>query len=187
MLAALTAQLPAVRIQVLLFTAPTPEVGTTTVLLNVAISCARQGQHRVAVLDANCHRPALAARLGLPTVPGLREVLAGTISLARALQETGQDNLLALTAGDVAAASDCRFSREAVRSVLKQLRDRFELVLVDAPCWNSHPDLIALGAACDAVYLVLEAAQAEKPETAQLLQVIPHQGSQLRGCILTQR
>ncbi len=186
LLANLTAQLPAVRIQVLLFTAPAPTIGTTTVLLNVAITAARQGQYRVAVVDANFQRPALAQRLGLPAVPGLREVLTGNVSLQRALQESGQLNLHALTAGHCRPGEEIRFPREAMRSILKQLRDRFELVLVDAPCWNTQPDLVALGAACDAVYLVLDAPPEEKPEAAHLFELIPQQGSQLRGCVLAQ-
>src|SRR5207244_12773075 len=66
---ALLAQLPATRPQVLLFTAAAPEVDTTTVLLNVAIASAQQGKPRVAVIDANLNRPAVAQRLGLEPVP----------------------------------------------------------------------------------------------------------------------
>jgi Mrp family chromosome partitioning ATPase len=80
-----------------------------------------------------------------------------------------------------------RFSRDALRALLRQLRDRFELVLVDAPCWASQPELIALGSTCDAVYLVLEAAQEGKPEISRLIEMIARHGCQLRGCLLTQR
>src|SRR5207253_11034851 len=74
----LTAQLPATRSRVLLFTAAHPGAGTTTVLLNLAIALARQGKQRLVVVDANPNQPAVAERLGLPQVPGLAEVLAGS-------------------------------------------------------------------------------------------------------------
>src|SRR5207302_4777051 len=132
------AQLPAGRAQVLLFSAAVPGAGTTTTLLNLAITAARQGKARAVVVDAHLRRPTLAARLGLPAGPGLNEVLAGAVSLKRALRETGQANLHLLTAGEIASFSGptaVYVAGEAMRSVLRHLRDRFDLVLVDAPPW----------------------------------------------------
>jgi Mrp family chromosome partitioning ATPase len=183
----ISAQLPAARAQVLLFTAVNPEVGTTTVLLNAAITYSRQGRLRVAVLDANLRRPALARRLGLSESPGLRDFLAGKVSLEQTLRETGQPNLLALTVGDSGTITSGRALGESLRRVLGQLRERFDLVLVDAPCWDGSPELIALGTVCDSVYLVLREQEASTPASEDLIRMIPQHGGRLRGCILTQR
>jgi Mrp family chromosome partitioning ATPase len=177
-------QLPAGRAQVLMFTSLNPDVGTTTVLLNAAITFARQGSVRVCVLEANLRRPALAQRLGLPEAPGLRDVLTGTVSLTETLQETGQPNLLAVTAGE---GGSPRGLGDALRAILRQLRERFDLVLVDAPCWDGRPEIVALGSACDSVYLVLPEAEADTPETEAWVRTLPQEGARLRGCIVTQR
>jgi Mrp family chromosome partitioning ATPase len=181
----IASQWPVGRAQVVLFTALRPGTGTTTVLLNIAIVFARQGKLRVAVVDANLRHPALARRLGLPESPGLREFLAGSKSLAEAMQETGQPNLLALTAGE--GDAPLRPLGEAFRPVLRQLRERFDLVLVDAPCWDGRPEMVALGSACDAAYLVLPQSEAETPEAEAWVRTLPQQGAALRACILTQR
>jgi Mrp family chromosome partitioning ATPase len=186
----ISAQLPAARSQVLLFTALTPEAGTTTVLLNTAITYARQGRLRVAVIDANLRRAALARSLGIPESPGWRDFLAGKVSLEQAMQQTGQPNLLALSVGELGdhrAITSGRPLGESLRRVLGQLRERFDLVLVDAPCWDGRPELVALGTACDAVYLVLPDREADTPEANDLIRIIGHHGGHLRGCILTQR
>lgn len=187
LVASLANQQSAPRIRVLLFTALSPRVGTTTVLLNVAITAAKENKSRVAVVDANLRHPALAKQLGLPAAPGIREILNGTASLRSTLQETGLPNLLAMTAGEEGQDEANHSSAEIIRAVLHQLRDRFELVLVDAPCWKTQPELIALGPACDAVYLVLDQAHAESTEVRSLYQLIPQQGGRLAGCILVQR
>jgi Mrp family chromosome partitioning ATPase len=187
LLTALLTASPGVRHQVLLFTPALSEADCATVLLNVAISAARQGRRRVVVVDANLRHPEGAARLGLPEVPGLREVLAGAATLEQALQETDQVNLLALTAGAAGAGGGVRFVAETMRSLLRQLRQRFDLVLVNGPRWDGRPDVTVLGAACDAVYLVLSEQEAETPEVDDLLQVIPEQGARLAGCILAGR
>src|SRR5260221_229426 len=56
--------LPAEQPGVLLFTSAAPATGTTTVLLNTAITVARPNGRRVVVVDAHLRRAAVAARLG---------------------------------------------------------------------------------------------------------------------------
>jgi Mrp family chromosome partitioning ATPase len=185
LMSSLTAQLAATRPQLLLFTAPDPGIGTTTVLLNVAQTAAQQNQLRVAVVDANWKRPAVAERLGLPLMPGLREVLACQVQLVHALKPTGQPNLQALTAG--LPGPGVRLVGEPMWALLRQLREHFDLVLMDAPCWDGRPEVVALSSACDAVYLVLNETQAEAAPASDLVQMMPRQGIPLRGCILTQR
>jgi Mrp family chromosome partitioning ATPase len=184
---AVAGQLPAGRAQVVLFTAAGVGTGTTTALLNLGISAAQEGKLRVIVVDADVRRPAVAERLGLAPAPGLQDVLAGTVSLQRAVQESGQANLLALTAGESGAVGPARLAGEAMRSVLRHLRGRFDLVLVDAPPWDGRPEVVALGSFCDTVYLVVRQDLAQSPAVQDLLELIPQQGSRLRGCILTQR
>ena len=180
----ISGQMPAGRPQVILFTALEPEVGTTTVLLNTAITFARQGRLRVAVVEANLSRPALARRLGMPDAPGLRDLLAGSATLNEVLHETGQPNLSALPGGDGGMP---RMLGDAIRPALRQLRERFDLILLDAPCWDGRPEMVALGAACDLTYLVLSDASAETAEAEAWVRTLPQQGARLRGSIVTQR
>jgi Mrp family chromosome partitioning ATPase len=182
----LLTSLPAGRSRLLLFTATTPGAGTTTTLLNLALTFARQGQQRVGVVDANRHQPAVAERLGLPEVPGLAEVLAGSVALAQVLQESGQPNLVALTAG--AAGLTVRLAGEAARVLFRQIRERFDLVLIDGPCWPAEPTTLSqVAGLCEGVYLVSPEAEADLPETTQLIHELTQQGVRLRGHLLTGR
>jgi Mrp family chromosome partitioning ATPase len=166
----------------LLFTPALPQGGNTTTVLNLAVTAARRDR-RVVVVEANLSRPAVAERLGLPAGPGLREALAGSASLDEVVRETEQANLFALTAGAHDAAG-VRFLAGTVRSLLRQLRRRFPLVFVDGPRWDGRADVTALGAACDAVFLVVSEVEAQTPQTDALLQHIPAQGARLAGCVL---
>jgi Mrp family chromosome partitioning ATPase len=69
--------------------------------------------------------------------------------------------------------------------VVRQLRERFELVLIDAPCWGARPEAAALAAVCDAVYLV--APGGEDAATGELVRTLPRQGVPLRGQVVTGR
>jgi Mrp family chromosome partitioning ATPase len=180
---ALTGPLSAGTAPVLLFTAAGPGVGATTVVLNLALTLARRDEQRVVVVDAQRDRPAVAERLGLPAVPGLGEVLAGTVSVMQALQDTRQERLAVLTAGRGKAGA--RWTADALRRLMRQLRDQEALVLVDAPRWDSGPEAGRLAALGDAVYLI--SADGDDAATADLVRTLPEDGVPLRGQILTGR
>jgi Mrp family chromosome partitioning ATPase len=182
---ALAEGLPAGGSPVLLFTAATAGVGTTTVLLNLAIALARRGERRVVVVDARPDRPAVAERLGLPAVPGFEDVLTGALPVAQALQETSQERLLALTAGRGRGRAGARRTGDSLRRVVRQLAEQDGLVLVDAPCWDGRPELRTLADLCDAVYLV--SSGGGDAATAELLRSLPEDGVRLRGQILIGR
>ena len=91
-------QLPDATSRVLSFTAAAAEAGTTTVVLNLAVTLAR-GDQRVLVMDANFNRPGVAAKLALHPSPGLAEVLGGHLPLPWALQPTAAPGLQALACG----------------------------------------------------------------------------------------
>jgi Mrp family chromosome partitioning ATPase len=169
--------------RVLLFTGAAPGVGTTTILLNLA-TCAARGKRRVAAVDLNLQRPALTHRLGLLPAPGLSDVLIGAVALDHALQVTAQPDLLALTA---TTGPTTPLTAEAVRWLTSCLRERFDVVLVDGPCWEDLAALSALIPACDAVFPVLRENEGDSPAVQRMLQAITRRGGRLRGLLHTQR
>jgi Mrp family chromosome partitioning ATPase len=173
--------------QILLFAGPTSGTGITTVLLNLAITQANESQKRVLVVDVNLRRPAIAERLGLAEIPGLRDVLARTIFLRRAIKETGIPNLFALTAGESSTPYRDWPAVDALRGTLHQLRNHFDWILVDAPSWDGGPEMVSLSSACDAVFLVLRSYEVDGPAVKDLCRLIPHLGTQLGGYILAER
>jgi Mrp family chromosome partitioning ATPase len=136
-------------------------------------------------VDANLRRPGIAPKLLLAESPGLHDVLAGTSPLAAAIQETEAINLFALTTGSAGADMGLRIVAATMRSLVRELRRRFQLVLIDGPRWDGRPEVVAAGVVCDSIYVVTPEAEAESPHVDQLLQVIPEQGGRLGGCVLS--
>ena len=173
----------------LLLTAARAEIGTTTVLLNLAISAARQGQ-RVVVVDANLRRPAVADRLALPAGPGLTDVLAGEIPLEDAIRPTAQADLFALTTGSATALLT---DETSLRDVVLELAAGYDLVLIDGPrveqplptgrAWDRRA-VALLASACQAMYLVVPAAESETAATTDLAAGLAERALPLAGCIV---
>jgi Mrp family chromosome partitioning ATPase len=177
-------QLPGSAPRVLLFSAANPEAGTTTVLLNLAVTLAHGATARVLVADANVNRPAVAARLGLRPAPGLCEALAGQVPLAWALQPSALPTLQVLAAGEATAATAAAVDRDFPK-LLGQLRQWFDWVLVDAGVWGDLPERDAACPAADAVYLVTREAEATRSEFTSVHGWVKELGGLLRGYVAT--
>jgi Mrp family chromosome partitioning ATPase len=175
-------QLPGTLPRILLFTGAGDGVGTSTVILNLAITLARQDA-KVTVIDAHLARPSLAARLGLPAGPGLREVLSGQMPPAWVLQETAHPNLHMLPAG---VAGTTRAGTD-LGAILELLRDRSDCVLADAGPWGDGAIAAELAAGSDAVYLVMREEALATPGAVKLQEDVLERTGRLRGCVLTQR
>lgn len=164
-----------------LFTGVRSGVRSTTVLLNLAITAARQ-RKRVIVVDANLRRPAIAGRLGLEVAPGLTEVLAGDVPLATALRPSPQDGMRVLTSG---APTGLWLDSEEFRRLLLTLTHEADLVFVDGPCCDGRAGAATCAAACQVVFLVVPAEEADSAAANELVRGLPAKGINLAGCILT--
>jgi Mrp family chromosome partitioning ATPase len=178
--AEISRQLPGAQPRVLIVVGAAEGVGTSTVLLNLAVTLARQDS-TVTIVDAHLARPALAESLAMPGAPGLRDVLAGRMPAAWCVQETAHPNLFVLPAG---AATPAREDYD-VAPILGMLRERGEWLLIDVGPWVESSSTAALAGGCDAVYLVMR--QEMLAETAALQESVMRQTGRLRGCVLTAR
>jgi Mrp family chromosome partitioning ATPase len=167
----------------LLLVGSKPHVGTSTVLLNLAVAAAQHSKHRVVVIDAHLRRPGLAQRLGFSQSIGLQDVFQGKLALEQAVLPTPVANLHLVPAQ--MTNSPPALSAEAVRWFFTWLRDRFDLLLVDGPALDTGGELAALAPLCDGVYLVLP--QGENPQMQRTFaHTLTTMGARLRGLIHTQ-
>src|SRR5262249_19642561 len=128
-------------------------VGTTTVLLNLAVAGARQRQQRVVVWEANPGKTGMCHRLGIEAEVGVVEVLGGGAGLERAIQEAPAPGLFLLPAqGDEQRGGTSLCSPEAARWLVSWLRERFDLVLIDGPNLDNSLALGVLAPLADELY-----------------------------------
>lgn len=176
-------QLPGGPPRVLLLTGATAESGTSTVLLNLALTIARTDSARVIVVDANYARPALAERMGLAGGPGLRDVLAGRTPLPWAMQNTRMSSLRVLGSGRAGVpVSDAGWP-----PLIERLRSEADWILIDAPSWTRPAEAVPLADCCDAIYMVVRQSDADTTAGLELQQGILEATGRLKGCIITQR
>ncbi len=166
--------------KVIMFTAASDAEGTSTTIANLAVALTRAGQH-VVVVDANMRRPALGGVFGLDDRMGVSDILSGHSQLGDALTivEVSRDHALdassngsggggglleVLPAGPIPADAAELLDSRAMTDLLRELRGRADVVLVDVPPMLPVTDAMVLGTKVDAVVAVARARLASRPQ-----------------------
>ncbi len=171
-------------INILTVTSCVPGEGKSTVMANLAICIAQDGQ-RVVVVDCDLRRP--TQHRMFPTLSnerGLSSVLTNACSLEDALQESPVENLSVLTSGPVPANPGRLVESLRLRQVLQQLAGKFDIVLVDAPPLLVVGDAVALSRSAKGMVLVVESGKTTRRMLSDLRQRAETAGIEPTGVIL---
>lgn len=112
-------------------TSSLPGEGKSTTVTNLAIALAESGE-RVILVEGDMRRPRVSEYLNLEPGVGLTTVLVGRIALQDAIQETSIDGLHVLASGQVPPNPAELIKSNAMTDILKDLRERYDIVLIDA-------------------------------------------------------
>ena len=142
--------------------------GGTTVISNLAASFAGS-ERRVLVIDGNFRRPAMADVFGVAPGPGLGDVLSGHATLDQGVQDCRVEKVSVLTAGSDGHRAVELLTTPRLARVLAEAKQKFDVVLVDAPAAVVAGDWQTLANHVDATVLVVRALQEERGLVGRLI------------------
>lgn len=170
--------------QALLVTSAQPKEGKTSTSLNLALGLAQRGV-RVLLIDADLRRPGIAAALRLPGEKGLSSVLSGTHSLNEALRRfNGGSNLWILPAGPCPLNPADLLSSPRLEELFKELRQRFDHLVVDSCPSLMMADATILSTFVDGVVLVVESGSTPRGAVLRAQKIIESVGGKVLGTVL---
>jgi receptor protein-tyrosine kinase len=171
--------------------------GKTTTLSKLAVALALAGRHVIAV-DLDLRRPSLHFMFGVSRVPGVSDIVAGGLRLDNALMpvplridgdpkrtraQTGR--LEILPSGTPPLDPGEFVGRESVALLIRELRSRADVVLVDAPPLLQVGDAMTLSEAVDGLLLVVRPKVAQRDALDELGRVLTSAGTEKLGFVLT--
>jgi len=167
----------------LLITSPAPGDGKSTLASNLGVAMAQAG-NRILLLDADFRKPMQHKIFNLTKGVGLSSVLAGSISLEEAIQETVVGNLHVLPCGPIPANPSEILNSQSFADVLDQLVDRYDHVLLDSPPVLPVTDARILAASCDATILAVRAEKSTRKGATHARDTLVAVGARLIGCVV---
>lgn len=168
--------------KVLLVTSPQAGEGKTSTTANLGVALAQAGK-RVIMVSADLRKPRLHQFFEVPNVAGLTDVLGGRAATDRVLIPR-TDGLTIFPSGPVPANPAELLASDAMRRCLVDLRDRADVVLVDAPPLLAVTDATALAPFADGVLFVADSGTTTRGSIKHALKPLEAVNAPLIGAVL---
>lgn len=170
--------------QAVLFTSSQPREGKTTTCLNLALSLAQLNK-RVLVIDADLRRGQMHKLLGLHVNKGLSDFLTGGVGLEEVLVQAEElPNLSVLPAGARPPSPADLLSSPTMEELVRNLRRRFEYILIDSPPLLLVTDPTVLSKFADGVILVTASQMTARKSVARVQRILETAGGRFLGAVV---
>jgi capsular exopolysaccharide synthesis family protein len=161
--------------------------GCTHTAVSVAETLAANGGRSICIVDANFRSPAMAGMFRVNNDHGLSDALSQDGLIRSFVKPVHNDSLWLLPAGSLAAESANLLSSERLIARCRELREAFDIVLVDAPPLAHYADAIALGRLSDGVVLVIEAESTRRDSALAAVETLRSSEVKILGAVLNKR
>ena len=171
----------------LLLTSARRNEGCSQVAGNLALRFAQQKGARVLVLELEKTPDDSRSPLQVDRTDGLRQVLAGDLSLSEAIRSVGSEPAVHLLAAGVEGEVPKDFNGLRIAKLVASLADEFSHIIVDGPSVSEIPDPPLVLRAFGGVALVVEANRTKREAVEESMRVLNSAAANLLGIILTNR
>lgn len=191
----------------ILVTSAVPDEGKSTVARNLALAIT-ESDRRVVLVDADLRRPRLAKTLGVSPHAGISEILRGTRTLAdtmmlvdvsgssteasalaqgiggAAVGPWALQSLAFLPAGSSVPNPPAALGLPEFAALLEELKQAFDVVVIDSTPLVAVPDAIPIAQNVDAVVLVARSTTDRRSarRASELIQRVP--GANIAGLVV---
>jgi receptor protein-tyrosine kinase len=172
-------------LQVVTVSSFNPREGKSSTVEGLAFAAARAGMS-VALVDADVRTRTLSQRLERDGTLGLTGVVLGAYELDEALVELAPGVSL-LPSGPTPPNPPSLLGSDRARDVLRELRSRFDLVLVDSPPVAHLADAAILAADSDGVVVVARVGVTDRADLLELAASLRHSPTPIVGSVLLER
>ena len=138
----------------LLITSTSPEEGKSFAAANLACALASGSEEKVLLLEGDLRRPTLSRLFGVRVQSGMCEYLKGAAGLASSIYELREAGIWFLPAGGADEDPLEIIQSPKLPSLLRQLADLFDWIVIDSPPVLPLADTTVLGRLADGILLV---------------------------------
>ncbi len=170
----------------IVFTSAMPGEGKTTLVVALGRVVAAMGR-RVIVVDCDFRRPRLHKALGASTNGrGLMQLLLDNDEISEVIEEDPRSGLHFIKAGTDFVRPMNLLESPRFREVLAELRERYDIVLIDAPPILAVSDGLMLASRADQTVIVAKWHDTQREAIAATVKQVAEAGANIAGVVLNQ-
>lgn len=160
-----------------------PGEGKSTTLLRLSRAMAAAGE-KVLLIDSDLRRPTQHQLTGLKKEPGLAEWLQGKANYQTVTQRDIQPNLDFIPCGSVGSFTLTLLYVERLKSIIEELRPKYDRIVFDAPPIIGVSDASVLASVADDVLLLIQHRRNPQSMVLRAQQIIESLGKTVLGLVL---
>ncbi len=174
-------------LKTLVVTSAAPGEGKTLTAANLAVTLAYDGL-RVLLVDCDIRRPRVHGMFHLPRAPGLMELLTASTAPGSpplpAIRDTSITGLSVLPCGALPSNAANLLSGTRMRVLLQELREQFDIIVLDTPPVLATADAGIVASLTDGVLLVVRAGTTDRNAAQRACQQLANVGARVIGTVL---
>jgi tyrosine-protein kinase Etk/Wzc len=155
------------------------------IALSLARILANTGRN-VLLLDGDLHRSSVAEILKLSMRPGLAELLSGAAQLEDVIQRDPRTSADVIVRGQRLLNASDLLTKPTFREVLRELEDRYETVVIDAPPVMALTDALALANAAATTIMIVKWGGTRREVVRYATMQLARVAKRFEGIVLTQ-
>lgn len=157
--------------------------GKSTTLVNLAYICA-QGGYTTLMIDADLRRPRLHTFFDINNAVGLTNYLTTELMLEDVILQTPIDNLYFMPSGILPADAAGILNSRRMSELIQDVKQRFDLVLVDSPPILGVSDASVLASEVDLTMIVVQHRKLPRNMLMRVKQAVENVGGHVIGVVL---
>ncbi len=172
------------KLQAIVVASVGPAEGKSVTALNLSWLLAQTDGVKCLIIDSDLRMPSLTDYLGIETEKGLSEILTGEASLADSIIKLEPAGLHLLPGGQARTDVAELISGPKFKEILREARELFDYVIIDAPPLGIFTDATVLINQADGALLVVRANRTRYSNVDRILEALPRE--RMMGVILNQ-
>jgi len=157
--------------------------GKSTTLVNLAYICA-QGGYTTLMIDADLRRPRLHTFFDINNSVGLTNYLTTELLLEDVILQTPVDNLYFMPSGLLPSDAAGILNSRRMSELIQDVKQRFDLVLVDSPPILGVSDASVLASEVDLTMIVVQHRKLPRNMLLRVKQAVENVGGNVLGVVL---
>jgi capsular exopolysaccharide synthesis family protein len=146
--------------------------GKTLTAVNLAANMAMTGRKKVLLLDMDLRKSSIAEELSIAPRPGLGDFLLNAAPTAEIFRNSILPGLTVVPCGKTISSPADLLAGEKFRALLRELRAKFDLVILDTPPVLPVPDALTISEQVDAFILLFRLAHTPQQMFRQAVEEI---------------
>lgn len=170
--------------KIVLVTSSLPAEGKTVFATSLARSVARSGG-RSLLIDCDLRRPSVTKLLGSAPKAGLTDLFDGTAPVEAVIQVDEESGMHFISTKSGTANPQDLLGSQHMKSLLEQMRSRYDLIVLDSPPVLVVSDGIILSHSADTTMFIVRWEKTPRHVVAGAIKIMRANGGHMAGAVLS--